>query len=75
MKVLYKGKYLAILPGDTPIDKRLLLGWRQKKNDPWIVAEDNIINRIVLGLPHVWQKDEVKRTRYMNEAYVMGKNV
>ena len=23
----------------------------------------------------VWQKDEVKRTRYMNEAYVMGKNV
>ena len=57
MKVLYKGKYLAILPGDTPIDKRLLLGWRQKKNDPWIIAEDNIINRIVLGLPRVWQKD------------------
>ena len=23
----------------------------------------------------VWQKDEVKRTRYMNEAHVMGKNV
>ena len=54
MKVLYKGKYLAILPGDTPIDKRLLLGWRQKKNDPWIIAEDNIINRIELGLPRVW---------------------
>ena len=58
MKVLYKGKYLAILPGDTPIDKRLLLGWRQKKNDPWIVAEDNIVNRTVLGLPRVWQKEE-----------------
>ena len=23
----------------------------------------------------VWQKDEVKRTRYMKEAYIMGKNV
>ena len=57
MKVLYKGKNRKIHPEDTPIDKRLLLGWRQKKNDPWIIAEDNIINRIVLGLPRVWQKD------------------
>ena len=26
-----------------------LMGWRQRKNDPWIVAEDNLVNRIVLS--------------------------
>jgi SWI/SNF-related matrix-associated actin-dependent regulator of chromatin subfamily A member 5 len=24
------------------------MGWRQRKDDPWIVAEDNLVNRIVL---------------------------
>lgn len=51
MKVLMKGKYLSVLPQDDLIDTDLLLGWRQRKGDPWITAENNIVNRIVLGLP------------------------
>lgn len=51
MKVTIDGKYIRILPQDTPLDTELLLGWRQRRGDPWIVAENNIVNRIVLGLP------------------------
>ena len=51
MKVSIDGKYLKILPQETVLDTELLLGWRQRKGSPWIVAENNIVNRIVLGLP------------------------
>ena len=54
MKVHLQGKYLKVLYEDGPAPAsftELLLGWRQKKGDPWITAENNIVNRIVLGLP------------------------
>lgn len=56
MKVSNAGKYLRILLEDTPLDTELLMGWRQRKGDPWLVVENNIVNRIVLGLPIQLQK-------------------
>lgn len=56
MKVSVEGKYIKVLPQETMLDTELLLGWRQRKGDPWIVAENNIVNRIVLGLPINLQK-------------------
>lgn len=54
MKVVQSGKYFRVLP-DSPDKERhykhMLMGWRQRKGDPWIVAEDNIVNRIVLDQP------------------------
>lgn len=51
MRVYLQGKYLHVLDQGEGIRKDLLLGWRQKKGDPWVVAENNIVNRIVLGQP------------------------
>lgn len=51
MKVSVDGKYLKVLPQESLLNTELLLGWRQRKGDPWIIAENNIVNRIVLGLP------------------------
>ena len=51
MRVSVNGKYLKVLDQGEGIRKDLLLGWRQKKGDPWIVAENNIVNRIVIGQP------------------------
>lgn len=51
MRIYLQGKYLHVLDQGEGIRKDLLLGWRQSKNDPWIVAENNIVNRIVLGQP------------------------
>lgn len=51
MRIYLQGKYLHVLDQGEGIRKDLLLGWRQKKGDPWIVAENNIVNRIVLGQP------------------------
>lgn len=56
MRVSNAGKYLRVLLEDTPLDTELLLGWRQRKGDPWLVVENNIVNRIVLGLPIQLQK-------------------
>ena len=51
MRIVPSGKYFRVLP-DSEIEARQmrhrLMGWRQKKNDPWIVAEDNLVNRIAL---------------------------
>lgn len=58
------GKYLRVLPEDTKFDSNMLLGWHQKKNDPWIVAEDNLVNRIVLGLDALPDRDEVVELHY-----------
>lgn len=44
------GSYLYI-PQDYIPEPKMLLGWSQKKGDPTIVAEDNLVNRIVLGMP------------------------
>lgn len=51
MQIIKNGKYLRILPSSDAEASKLrykLLGWRQRKGDSWIVAEDNIVNRIVL---------------------------
>lgn len=47
MELYLQGKYWY-LRTDEPIRKDLLLGWRQKRGDPWIAIEDNLINRMVL---------------------------
>lgn len=51
MRLSIEGKYIKIWPQDTVFDAELLLGWRQRKGSPYILAENNIVNRIVLGLP------------------------
>lgn len=51
MKVVQSGKYFRVLPDSEQEERKLkhwLMGWRQRKGDPWIVAEDNLVNRIVL---------------------------
>ena len=52
MKVVANGKYFRVLPDSNEEAVRLkhqLMGWRQRKGDLWIVAEDNLVNRFVLG--------------------------
>lgn len=49
MKLLYSAneKYLRVL---DPPDKSMLMGWRQKKGDPVVVVENNLVNRLALKL-------------------------
>lgn len=52
MKIIPQGRYLHVYL-ETPQEykvKLLLLGWRQRKKDVFIIAEDNLINRLVLGM-------------------------
>lgn len=52
MKIIPQGWYLHVYL-ETPQEytvKPLLLGWRQRKKDAFIIAEDNLINRLVLGM-------------------------
>lgn len=52
MKIIPQGRYLHVYL-ETPQEytvKPLLLGWRQRKKDAFIIAEDNLINRLVLGM-------------------------
>lgn len=51
MRVVVKGKYLRVLPQEDIINTDLLLGWKQRKGDSWLTVENNLVNRIVLGLP------------------------
>lgn len=54
MKIVPNGKYFRILPDSAQELKQLqhrLLGWRQRRNDPWIIAENNLVNRLVLDQP------------------------
>ena len=71
MKIVPSGKYFRVLPASEEEEKylrRYLMGWRQKKNDPWLVAEDNLVNRIVLeqnidlttGMPPLVMDDRLK---------------
>lgn len=52
MKTVKSGEYFRVLP-DSEVEykdlRRKLMGWRQRKGDPWMIAEDNIVNRIVLN--------------------------
>lgn len=51
MQIIKNGKYFRVLPSSDVEARQMrhrLMGWRQRKDDPWIVAEDNIVNRIVL---------------------------
>lgn len=53
MKIVPSGKYFRVLPAseeEARHMRHMLMGWRQRKDDPWIVAEDNLVNRIVLEL-------------------------
>ena len=52
MKIIPQGRYLHVYL-ETPQEytvKPLLLGWRQRKKDSFIIVEDNLINRLVLGM-------------------------
>lgn len=52
MKIIPQGRYLHVYL-ETPQEytvKPLLLGWRQRKKDAFIIAENNLINRLVLGM-------------------------
>lgn len=52
MKVVQSGKCFRVIPASEQEERPLkhrLMGWRQRKGDSWIVAEDNLVNRIVLG--------------------------
>lgn len=51
MQIQYRDGYIHVLLEDTKINPYMFLGWRQRKNDPWYIVEDNIVNRLVLGLP------------------------
>lgn len=54
MRVVPSGKYFRVLPASETEARQMrhrLMGWRQRKDDPWIVAEDNLVNRIVLEQP------------------------
>lgn len=53
MQITVNGNYFMILPDDekeASLLRHRLMGWRQRKNNPLIIAEDNIVNRIVLDL-------------------------
>lgn len=59
MQVIKDGKYLRVLPPSDAEASKLrheLLGWRQRKGDPWIIAENNLVNRWVLhgGLDSIY---------------------
>lgn len=56
MQIVVHGKYLHIIPDGESLNTDLLLGWKQRKGSPVIVAENNIVNRIVLGQPMQLQK-------------------
>lgn len=71
MKIVPSGKYFRVLPASENEARTLrhrLMGWRQKRDDPWIVAEDNLVNRIVLEQPidllcmepPTWMDDRLK---------------
>ena len=54
MKIIDKDNYLWVLPQGSDLFKpKYLLGARQRKNDPWYIIENNLVNRIVLHLDPV----------------------
>lgn len=51
MRIIDKGTSFQVLPQNDDVPVKLLLGYSQKKNDPWLRVEDNLVNRIVLNIP------------------------
>lgn len=53
MKIFEVGRSFRILP-ESPLEekelKKKLMGWRQKRGDPYLVCERNNINKHILGL-------------------------
>lgn len=52
MKVIDKGSYIQYWPQDDGPPVRNLLGFKVSKTDPWVRAENNFVNRYILGLPY-----------------------
>lgn len=50
MKIVETDKTLKVLPQGSIIDTSMLLNWKTKKNDPWLYIENNLVNRLVLGM-------------------------
>ena len=53
MKLISNNRHFKILPDNSTEAlklKRYLMGWKQRRGDPWIVAECNLINQIALGM-------------------------
>ena len=53
MKITESNKHYRILPESADEARKLknyLMGWKQRKNDPFIIVENNFINQIALGL-------------------------
>lgn len=51
MKIQYKGNYFHVFPDFKEEElalKKRLLGWRQRKGSPFIIAENNLVNCFVL---------------------------
>lgn len=62
MRIVDQGRYLLYLPQDDGPDPSMLLGVRQRKNDPWYIVENNVVNGIVLGLP--WHTAGITSLKY-----------
>ena len=54
--------YLMVLATSEEVDKRYLMGWSPIKHSMWWKVEDNLVNRIVLGMPilSAAQRQEIK---------------
>lgn len=50
MKIIKQKNYFHVFLEGEKFDKKMLLGWKQKKGDLYLTVEDNIVNRLVLGL-------------------------
>ena len=53
MKITESNKHYRILPDNLQEEYKLknyLMGWKQRKGDPFIIVENNFINQIALGI-------------------------
>lgn len=57
MKIVETDKLIKVLSQESTLDTKILLNWKKKKNDSWIYVENNVINRLVLGLPPLYCKN------------------
>lgn len=80
MKLIEMDKTIKVLPQGSPLSTDLLLSWRQKKGDAWLYVENNVVNRLVLGLsplsykarpvpePHNWMDPRLERFQQVDVA-------
>lgn len=59
------GRSLLVYPRSEDFDPNIMMGWRHQRGRPYYVAENNMVNRIVLGLPYnpAYKVDEVDDAR------------